>query len=208
MSSKTALVSGSSITPYDVVAHPGGKIIYSINNGSQDVALFLVDGNGAINYWKSITIPGSLTEIKIHPDGHSLFVADLAGLIYSYKINSVNGDLSYSGNISSGGTFIHSITISPNGRTLYSLNAGTNDISQFNVNQNDGTLQLRRIYTTGNYPFRISLTPDSRHLYSLNRNSQNIYLFNVDPENSDLTLATIFPLGADAFDMAVYSTYQ
>jgi len=108
------------------------------------------------------------------------FDAETGALVPTQVLPSVPCD--FAGNNRAAG-----VTISANGRLLYTSNRGHDSVSVFRIDQENGLLSfLCAVPTGGQTPRFITLAPDNRYLFALNEDSDTIVAFNVQPESGEL----------------------
>lgn len=106
-----------------------------------------------------------------------------AVLAYS---RAASGQLTSSGVVSTGGTGVGlpssglpfpiggatgAVAISPNGLTLYAVDAGSDDVAAYSLSSNGTLTLLGRYPTNGTSPASITIDPQDRYLYVLNSGS-------------------------------------
>ena len=75
------------------------------------------------------------------------------------------------------------MTISPDGKYLFTSTAGDNSVAMFSIDQEEGTLTKEfALPISGEYPKDIALFPDGKHLAVVNHESNSITTFAVDYE--------------------------
>ena len=81
------------------------------------------------------------------------------------------------------------ITMSPDGKHLFTSTAGDNSVAMFTINPEDGTLEKDfALPISGEYPKDIALFPDGKHIAVVNHESNSITTFTVDYENKVLVM--------------------
>ena len=81
------------------------------------------------------------------------------------------------------------ITISPDGKHLFTSTAGDNSVAMFTINPEDGTLEKDfALPISGEYPKDIALFPDGKHIAVVNHESNSITTFTIDYENKVLVM--------------------
>jgi len=120
-------------------------------------------------------------------DKYLYLIQEIGGFINTYSYN--NGNLkqiqtlnmltpAMKGNIGSA-----AIKISPDGRFLYASNRGNaNDIVQYAIDQNNGTLTfVSRTSSLGKGPRDFVIDPSGKFLVVANQNSDSIFVYRLDP---------------------------
>ena len=125
--------------------------------------------------------------LVIHPNGHWIYV--LNELNNTVTLVQKSGDGNYIKDESfstlpigfTESSICADIKISSDGKFVYASNRGHNSIAIFEVNANNGFLNLAGHHPSlGNAPRNISLSPDGNFLVIANRHSNNIVSFKRD----------------------------
>ena len=75
------------------------------------------------------------------------------------------------------------MTISPDGKYLFTSTAGDDSVAMFSIDQEEGTLTKEfALPISGEYPKDIALFPDGKHLAVVNHESNSITTFAIDYE--------------------------
>ena len=75
------------------------------------------------------------------------------------------------------------MTMSPDGKYLFTSTAGDDSVAMFAINPDDGTLTKEfALPISGEYPKDIALFPDGKHLAVVNHESNSITTFAIDYE--------------------------
>jgi len=95
------------------------------------------------------------------------------------------------------------VAASPDGRSLYVVNQGSNSVSQYDVAL-DGTLTAKTpaSVATGAFPFGIAIAPDGDHVYVTNQDGASVSVYDVG-DDGGLTAASQTPAGAGAVQIAL-----
>jgi 6-phosphogluconolactonase len=95
------------------------------------------------------------------------------------------------------------VAASPDGRSLYVVNQGSNSVSQYDVSL-DGTLTPKTPATvgTGEFPFGIAVAPDGAHAYVANGDAASVTVYDVGA-GGGLTPASEAPAGDGAMQVAL-----
>ena len=78
-------------TPSSLVFHPGGCFAYLIDQDKGGVSTFRVYSDGRLALYSEVRTEQRPVSIAVGPDGEYLFVADVGGVIYSYRIGELGG---------------------------------------------------------------------------------------------------------------------
>jgi YVTN family beta-propeller protein len=95
------------------------------------------------------------------------------------------------------------VAASPDGRSLYVVNQGSNSVSQYDVGL-DGTLTPKTPaeVSTGEFPFGIAVAPDGAHVYVTNQDGASVTVYDVGADGG-LTAASEAPADAGAMQIAL-----
>ena len=81
------------------------------------------------------------------------------------------------------------MTISPDGKYLFTSTAGDDSVAMFSIDQEEGTLTKEfALPISGEYPKDIALFPDGKHLASINHEG-SISFFKIDYEKGLLVMS-------------------
>jgi 6-phosphogluconolactonase len=96
------------------------------------------------------------------------------------------------------------LAASPDGRSLYVVNQGSDSVSQYDVGLN-GTLTPKTPATvsTGEFPFGIAIAPDGAHVYVANQDGASVTVYDVGTPDGGLTAAAEVPADAGAMQVAL-----
>jgi 6-phosphogluconolactonase (cycloisomerase 2 family) len=88
---------GVGINPLIVKTHPNINVVYVLNNGSNTISQYTMDGNGGLSFQGTVATPATPTLLVIHPSGGFVYVvggaANAPGTIRRFNVNG-NGLLS------------------------------------------------------------------------------------------------------------------
>jgi YVTN family beta-propeller protein len=120
------------------------------------------------------------------------YAADGSGLLWALNPPDATADDASSG-----------IAASPDGRSLYVVNQGSNSVSQYDVGVG-GTLTPKTpaAVATGEFPFGIAVAPDGAHVYVANQDGATVTGYDVGADGG-LTAASVAPAGAGAAQIAL-----
>ena len=89
------------------------------------------------------------------------------------------------------------MTISPDGKYLFTSTAGDDSVAMFSIDQEEGTLTKEfALPISGEYPKDIAIFPDDQHIASLNHETGSITFFHIDYENG-LLVGSANPVRVD-----------
>jgi YVTN family beta-propeller protein len=93
---------------------------------------------------------------------------------------------------------------SPDGRSLYVVNQGSNTVSQYDISA-DGTVTPKTpaAVSTGSSPFGIAIAPDGGHVYVANRVDDTVSVYDVEDDGTLSAAGAATPTGAGPIEVAI-----
>ena len=172
---------------------PSGRYVLSTDLGLDQVFVWTLDPDrGTLRPAPAPSFPaasagGGPRHFVFHPNGRTLYVVhEEASQIGVYRFDPATAAVELLQVVSTlphgfaGSSFASSITISRDGRHVYSGNRLHNSIAVFSVDAG-GTLQLVATeWTRGDYPNQVALSPSGAFLFACNRRSDQVTTFRVD----------------------------
>ena len=203
-------------TPMGLAIDPAGKFLFVANEGSSSISVFSISGTTltAVPGSPFTTVPVGYTfpdgtlpvAVAVSNTGSFLYVANqLTNFVSAFGINPGNGTLTplpipfyteVQGSSPSG------LGISPNGGSLYVMNAGanSNNVSVFNIcdnvvtsciNQSSPNGQLTEIagspFSAGQGPVAIAFDPNYNFAYVVDKTSNQISQYSYSTGSGALT---------------------
>ena len=172
-----ALPLGNAVTP-------NGRFMYVNNRDSGDVSAFEIHGTGALTVVPGSPFPvaGLPVGITVSADGRFLYTENYEGTVSALAIGGDGTLATVTGSpFASGGAESWAGAVTPDGRFLYVVNKGSDDLSVFSIAP-DGSLALLPGYplgTGGQEPNGIAISPDGRRLYTMN--AATIAAYSISP---------------------------
>jgi 6-phosphogluconolactonase len=129
------------------------------------------------------------------------------GVIDQYSIDFQSGALTEIGSPVAAGNNPVRIIAAPNGKFVYVVNQGDNNVQLFAV-QSDGTLASKGTYATGNHPTAIAIDPQGAFVYvtfsyqSGTSGPGGVSIFKVNSDNT-LAAASTQPVGINPVGVSV-----
>jgi DNA-binding beta-propeller fold protein YncE len=125
--------------------------------------------------------------------GARQYAADAAGVLTPLSPPSAPA-----GNTSTGAA------ASPDGRSLYVVDQGSDTVSQYDISA-DGTLTPKTpgAVPTGSSPFGIAIAPDGDHVYVVNRVDETVSVYDVEDDGTLSSAGAATPAGAGAIQVAI-----
>jgi 6-phosphogluconolactonase (cycloisomerase 2 family) len=202
-----------------LVMHPSGRFVYSVNVYSDTVSGFDVNPNsGALTPLKGspfsvgqapvnilvpmADIPEGVTQgpynIEVHPSGDYVYVCNwMSASVSVFKVNPANGELTLvEGSPFKSDPHPYDLIVSPDGRYLYSAHWVLDTIVGFEINPANGQLkrlQSEGMITSGQGPVDMQFEPSQNALYVSHYFTHNIARYRYDPITGALTLTDSTP---------------
>lgn len=135
---------GSGSGPTSLALAPNGKFLFSLNRGSNDISIYVIDpATGYLSDAGKTPTPTGPYAMVFSPDGNYAYVScDGASTIAAYAFSLSSGALTPlgGGSYTVGGGRVQGLAISPDGKSLYALNPDANQIVALSINPGDGSL--------------------------------------------------------------------
>lgn len=178
-----------------VVTDPTGKFVFVPHTRPNSIHQFFIDEASGLlmaNSVPKLVRDGEAgpRHLWFHPEGSFAFGSDEQGkAVTSYQL-SANGVLSVVETVASfpeeyvekGSTA--DIEVHPSGQFVYIANRGVNTIAVFEVNPEDGTVNLRQQAEVEPVPRSFNISPDGKFLVAAGQQSGNLVAFEIDDEGS------------------------
>lgn len=179
-----------------LVFTPNGKNAYVLGY-PYNIFMFNNKGNGILTSTSpaSIATPsgsGNLRTLVVSPNGNFVYVVDVSGRVYLYKINNSNGVLSYSATIDVQAE-AQQMTFDPTGEFVYISSNSVTNIYNFNALNGELTLLINPTTLPGAYSYPVTFDPSGQYAYMapLSSNLQNtIFMYNTQING---TLTSLIP---------------
>ena len=185
-----------------VLPTPEGKYVCAVDNGIDQVKIYRI--NTVRNRLELVDVlrckrESGPREIVFSKDGNYAYILfELTNRVGVYKYSD-NGKtpefelIQLIETLSDELDPLHdcaaAITMSPDGKHLFTSTAGDNSVAMFTINPEDGTLEKDfALPISGEYPKDIALFPDGKHIAVVNHESNSITTFTVDYENKVLVM--------------------
>ncbi len=193
-----------------IASDPGGRYVLSTDLGLDAVFVWTLDPDrGTLRPAPAPSFPaasagGGPRHFVFNPDGRILYVVhEEASQIGVYRFDPASAAVALLQVVSTlpegfaGSSFASSITISRDGRYIYSGNRLHNSIAILSVDAG-GALQLVATeWTRGDYPNQVTLSPSGAFLFACNRRSDQVTTFRVDLSSGMLSFTGQYlPVGS------------
>ena len=185
-----------------VLPTPEGKYVCAVDNGIDQVKIYRI--NTMRNRLELVDVlrckrESGPREIVFSKDGNYAYILfELINKVgvFKYKDNGKTPEFELIQTIETLSDELDplhdcaaAITISPDGKHLFTSTAGDNSVAMFSINQEDGTLVKEfALPISGEYPKDIALFPDGKHIAVVNHESNSITTFTIDYEKKVLVM--------------------
>lgn len=185
-----------------VLPTPEGKYVCAVDNGIDQVKIYRI--NTTRNRLELVDVlrckrESGPREIVFSKDGNYAYILfELINKVgvFKYKDNGKTPEFELIQTIETLSDELDplhdcaaAITISPDGKHLFTSTAGDNSVAMFSINQEDGTLVKEfALPISGEYPKDIALFPDGKHIAVVNHESNSITTFTIDYEKKVLVM--------------------
>lgn len=185
-----------------VLPTPEGKYVCAVDNGIDQVKIYRI--NTMRNRLELVDIlrckrESGPREIIFSKDGNYAYILfELINQVgvFKYKDNGKNPEFELVQTIStlseksdSQHDCAAAITMSPDGKYLFTSTAGDDSVAMFSINPEDGTLiKDFALPVSGEYPKDIALFPDGKHIAVVNHESNSITTFAIDYEKKVMVM--------------------
>lgn len=158
-------------------------LVQSIGNGKVMITATSADGRARAN-----------SDITVY-SGYVYTSLDIANRVGHLTMNEITGILTANLTILVGTTQPTGIIVDPAGKFLFTGDFGGATISQFVINQSDGTLSANTPFTVpaGTNPRNFVVTPDSKYLYLASEGTQSIRAYSINVDGT-LTFLASYPM--------------
>lgn len=185
-----------------VLPTPEGKYVCAVDNGIDQVKIYRI--NTTRNRLELVDVlrckrESGPREIVFSKDGNYAYILfELINQVgvFKYKDNGKTPEFELVQTIETLSDELDplhdcaaAITISPDGKHLFTSTAGDNSVAMFAINSEDGTLVKEfALPISGEYPKDIALFPDGKHIAVVNHESNSITTFTIDYEKKVLVM--------------------
>lgn len=208
--------------PFSVTVEPRGLFAYIANQGSSDIANFLINSTtGGLSNGNStlIYVPGGSgsapVSVAVDPTGNFVYVANSgSNNVSAYSIaDPAGGTLSLiSGSPFPAGSNPSSLTVDPSGKFLYVANAGSNNVSAYSINPTTGVLAAvaGSPFAAGTKPSAVAVDFSGKFLYVTNSGDNTVSEFSINQSTGALSPvpASTAPTGANPQSIVTTGTIQ
>ncbi|MGE9551188.1 lactonase family protein [Erwinia amylovora] len=160
-------VSSAGAGPRHFVFHPNGQSLYLINEEASTLTHYLFNaGHGTLTEAATVSsLPAGYkgtsfaAGLVIDNSGKNIYVANRLHNSIAHFAIEPNGALSHKDDVWTRGDYTRTLTLSPDGKTLYAMNQRSDNITRFRVDAASGALSFTDDYTAVGAPSQLVLTP-------------------------------------------------
>lgn len=153
--------------PRHFVFRPDGKSLYLINEEASTLTHYLLNSKtGTLTEAASVSVlpagykgTSFAAGLVMDKAGNNLYVANRLHNSIAHFTIEANGTLSYKDDVWTRGDYTRTLTLSPDGKTLYAMNQRSDNITRFRVDPSSGSLSFADDYTAVGAPSQLVLTP-------------------------------------------------
>lgn len=153
--------------PRHFVFHPDGHSVYLINEEASTLTHYLLNRKtGTLSEAATVSaLPAGYkgtsfaAGLVIDKAGKNLYVANRLHNSIAHFAIEANGTLTQKDDVWTRGDYTRTLTLSPDGKTLYAMNQRSDNITRFKVDPANGALSFTNDYTAVGAPSQLVLTP-------------------------------------------------
>jgi 6-phosphogluconolactonase len=206
IANSTRPLSAASTGPAQVSFINDGRVLVITEKGTNKIITYTVNEWGIPGTMHSITSSSPTPFGFAAAEDKNIFVSEAVGgapgasVLSSYRVSN-NGNITLmNGSVGAGQSAACWVVITGNGKYAYTTNTASNNLTNFNVNTNSGSISVNTAIagTTGMGPIDAALSNNSKYLYILNAGSHTLGVYAV-AGNGGLSLqqtVTGVPAGA------------
>src|SRR6185503_14910153 len=203
-------LSGPSTSPTAIEFSPNGQFLAVVESSTNKVDLFRVFPNGTLSDPVSNSTPEPSPFAALFAPNGTLIVAGTANTISSFRVNW-NGTIDpVTQSLPTDGTATCWSVITPNGRIVYAVSAGTSNIAGYTISHT-GALTPIGATIVGTNPdgstnLDTAISRNGKFVYTLNAGTGAIGIFSVQSDGILLNLgqATGLPASAGLNGLAAF----
>lgn len=198
----TRNLSGPSTSPTSLTFSPNGQFVVVTENATNNVDVFRVLPNGTLSDVVVNATPDAQPFAAVFAPNGALIVAGTSNTASSYWLQWNQTLSTITSALPTGGTAACWDLVTPNGRIVYVINAGTSNIAGFNL-AHDGSLvpigaTIVGSNPTGSTNLDTAISADGKFVYTLNAGTGAIGIFSVQSDGSLLNSSQVEGLPASA----------
>jgi 6-phosphogluconolactonase len=186
-------------TPKQVRIDPNGRFLYAAL-GTVGVQVFKINADGTLTSVTTVAPApcAGASDVAVDPDTRFAYIADGNTGICAYAINANSGGLSLiNQSIIPSATKPVALVVNPNGKQLFVVNNGANNVSAFTLNV-DGTVTAvsSSPFASGAQPSAIAVDPSEKFVYVTNSGDGTVSVYSIS-SSGGLSAGTTVNAGQD-----------
>ena len=198
----TQNLSGPSTSPTSLAFSPNGQFLAVTENATDNIDLFRVRPNGTLSDLVANSVPGAKPFAALFAPNGALIVAGTANTISSYSVQWNQTIQAITSALPTDGMATCWDVVTPNGAVVYAINAGTSNLSGFDIARN-GSLTPIGAAIVGSNPagstnLDTAISADGKFVYTLNAGAGTIGIFATQSDGSLLSDGQVDGLSASA----------
>jgi len=198
----TRNLSGPSTSPTSLDFSPNGQFLAVVESSTNNVDLFRVFPNGTLSDLVANSTPGASPFAALFAPNGALIVAGTANTISSFRVNWNQTMEAITQSLPTDGKATCWSVITPNGRIIYAVNAGTSNIAGYTISR---TGELTPIGATivgsnpdGSTNLDTGISEDGKYVYTLNAATGSVGIFSVQGDGTLLNIGQVTGLAPSA----------
>jgi 6-phosphogluconolactonase len=198
----TRSLSGPSTSPTSLDFSPNGQFLAVVESSANNVDLFRVFPNGTLSDLVANLTPGASPFAALFAPNGTLIVAGTANTISSFRVNWNQTMDPITQSLPTDGKATCWSVITPNGRIIYAINAGTSNIAGYTISR---TGELTPIGATivgsnpdGSTNLDAGISDEGKYVYTLNAGTGSVGIFSVQGDGTLLNIGQATGLAASA----------
>jgi 6-phosphogluconolactonase len=198
----TRNLSGPSTSPTSLDFSPNGQFLTVVESSTNNVDLFRVFPNGTLSDLVANPTPGASPFAALFAPNGTLIVAGTANTISSFRVNWNQTIDPITESLPTDGKATCWSVITPNGRIIYAINAGTSNIAGYTISRT-GVLTPIGATIVGSNPdgstnLDTGISEDGKYVYTLNAGTGSVGIFSVQSDGTLLNIGQVTGLPAAA----------
>lgn len=196
----TRSLSGTATSPTSLAFSPNGLFLAVAESATNNIDVFPVRRGGELGQITVNPSSGATPFAAVFAPNGTLIVGNASNSISSYQLEW-NGSLhATTSELATDGAATCWDVVTPNGRYVYTANAGTSNLSGFGIDHNGMLAQVDNTIVganpAGSTNLDIATSADGRFLYTLNAGGGTIGVFAIDRDGSLRSVSLIAGLPA------------
>lgn len=198
----TRNLSGPSTSPTSLAFSPNGQFLVVTENSTNNIDVFRVRPNGTLSDLVANSVTGTQPFAALFAPNGTLIVAGTANTISSFNVQWNQTIQTITNSLPTEGMATCWDVVTPDGAVVYAINAGTSNLSGFNIGHN-GSLAPIGATIVGSNPagstnLDTAISDDGKFIYTLNAGTGTVGVFATQNDGSLVSLGQVDGLAASA----------